>query len=83
MRRITNILLTTLAAGSLVACSDERLVPADPDGKAGLDGSSYMNLSVYVGDLPFGGTRAGETEEETTTTEGLHDAYPKEGRVAV
>lgn len=83
MRRITNILLTTLAAGSLVACSDERLVPADPDGKAGLDGSSYMNLSVYVGDLPFGGTRAGETEEETTTTEGLNDEYTKEGRVAV
>ena len=54
MRRITNILLTTLAAGSLVACSDERLVPADPDGKAGLGGSSYMNLSVYVGDLPSG-----------------------------
>lgn len=83
MRRITNILLTTLAAGSLVACSDERLVPADPDGKAGLGGSSYMNLSVYVGDLPFGGTRAGETEEETTTTEGLNDEYTKEGRVAV
>lgn len=82
MRRITNILLTTLAAGSLVACSDERLVPADPDGKAGLGGSSYMNLSVYVGDLPFGGTRAGETEEETTTTEGLNDEYTKEGRVA-
>lgn len=81
MRRITNILLTTLAAGSLVACSDERLVPADPDGKAGLGGSSYMNLSVYVGDLPFGGTRAGETEEETTTTEGLNDEYTKEGRV--
>ena len=80
MRRITNILLTTLAAGSLVACSDERLVPADPDGKAGLGGSSYMNLSVYVGDLPFGGTRAGETEE-TTTTEGLNDEYTKEGRV--
>lgn len=78
MRRITNILLTTLAAGSLVACSDERLVPADPDGKAGLGGSSYMNLSVYVGDLPFGGTRAGETEE---TTEGLNDEYTKEGRV--
>lgn len=83
MRRITNILLTTLAAGSLVACSDERFVPADPDGKAGLGGSSYMNLSVYVGDLPFGGTRAGETEEETTTTEGLNDEYTKEGRVAV
>lgn len=83
MRRITNILLTTLAASSLVACSDERLVPADPDGKAGLGGSSYMNLSVYVGDLPFGGTRAGETEEETTTTEGLNDEYTKEGRVAV
>lgn len=81
MRRITNILLTTLAAGSLVACSDERLVPADPDGKAGLGGSSYMNLSVYVGDLPFGGTRVGETEEETTTTEGLNDEYTKEGRV--
>lgn len=80
MRRITNILLTTLAAGSLVACSDERLVPADPDGKAGLGGSSYMNLSVYVGDLPFGGTRVGETEE-TTTTEGLNDEYTKEGRV--
>ncbi len=80
MRRITNILLTTLAASSLVACSDERLVPADPDGKAGLGGSSYMNLSVYVGDLPFGGTRAGETEE-TTTTEGLNDEYTKEGRV--
>lgn len=80
MRRITNILLTTLAAGSLVACSDERLVPADPDGKAGLGGSSYMNLSVYVGDLPFGGTRAGETEE-TTTTEGLNDEYTKEGQV--
>ena len=79
MRRITNILLTTLAAGALVACSDERLVPADPDGKAGLGGSSYMNLSVYVGDLPFGGTRAGETEEETT--EGLNDEYTKEGRV--
>lgn len=81
MRRITNILLTTLAAGSLVACSDERLVPADPDGKAGLGGSSYMNLSVYVGDLPFGGTRVGETEEETITTEGLNDEYTKEGRV--
>ena len=80
MRRITNILLIALAAGSLVACSDERLVPADPDGKAGLGGSSYMNLSVYVGDLPFGGTRAGETEE-TTTTEGLNDEYTKEGRV--
>ena len=79
MRRITNILLTTLAAGSLVACSDERLVPADPDGKAGLGGSSYMNLSVYVGDLPFGGTRAGETEEETT--EGLNDDNVKEPRV--
>lgn len=81
MRRITNILLIALAAGSLVACSDERLVPADPDGQAGLGGSSYMNLSVYVGDLPFGGTRAGETEEETTTTEGLNDEYTKEGRV--
>lgn len=83
MRRITNILLTTLAAGSLVACSDERIVTDTPGNDGAADGRAYMNLSVYVGDLPFGGTRAGETEEETTTTEGLNDEYTKEGRVAV
>lgn len=82
MRRITNILLTTLAAGSLVACSDERIVTDTPGNDGAADGRAYMNLSVYVGDLPFGGTRAGETEEETTTTEGLNDEYTKEGRVA-
>ena len=81
MRRITNILLTTLAAGSLVACSDERIVTDTPGNDGAADGRAYMNLSVYVGDLPFGGTRAGETEEETTTTEGLNDEYTKEGRV--
>lgn len=80
MRRITNILLTTLAAGSLVACSDERIVTDTPGNDGAADGRAYMNLSVYVGDLPFGGTRAGETEE-TTTTEGLNDEYTKEGRV--
>lgn len=79
MRRITNILLTTLAAGSLVACSDERIVTDTPGNDGAADGRAYMNLSVYVGDLPFGGTRAGETEE---TTEGLNDEYTKEGRVA-
>lgn len=81
MRRITNILLTTLAAGSLVACSDERIVTDTPGNDGAADGRAYMNLSVYVGDLPFGGTRVGETEEETTTTEGLNDEYTKEGRV--
>lgn len=81
MRRITNILLTTLAAGAMVACSDERIVTDTPGNDGAADGRAYMNLSVYVGDLPFGGTRAGETEEETTTTEGLNDEYTKEGRV--
>lgn len=79
MRRITNILLTTLAAGSLVACSDERIVTDTPGNDGAADGRAYMNLSVYVGDLPFGGTRAGETEEETT--EGLNDDNVKEPRV--
>lgn len=78
MRRITNILLTTLAAGSLVACSDERIVTDTPGNDGAADGRAYMNLSVYVGDLPFGGTRAGETEE---TTEGLNDDNVKEPRV--
>ena len=61
MRRITNILLTTLAAGAMVACSDERIVTAPPGNDGAADGRAYMNLSVYVGDLPLGGSRAGET----------------------